>query len=85
MAVYLVKFIYSRYFCYYFVKFENYFWPDHYRISVNTLTGRPLYGSMAVTQSIRIPPVVTPDREEVTLPTVSEKLIHKWTPFGAGN
>ncbi|XP_065067136.1 uncharacterized protein LOC135692767 [Rhopilema esculentum] len=45
--------------------------------------GRPLYGSMVVTQSIRIPPVVTPDREEVTLPTVSEKLIHKWTPFGA--
>ncbi len=48
------------------------------------LSAKPLRGSISVIQSIRVPPVAFPEKEDVILPPVLKEQKHKWTPFGCG-
>ena len=49
-----------------------------------SFAARPIRGSMKISQAIRIPPVILPEKEEVILPKVPARLIRTWTPFGSG-
>ena len=39
---------------------------------------------MTISQTIKVPPVHLPGKEEILLPQLPETSLHKWVPFGTG-
>eukprot|EP00794_Sanderia_malayensis_P005958 gene5958-6651_t len=44
---------------------------------------RSLHGSINIVQSIYVPPVTLPEKEDLVLPEISERRKHKWKPYGS--
>lgn len=56
----------------------------HHLDLLQFFAGRPIHGSLVITQTIKVPQVYLPDMEEVVLPEVAKRFLHRWIPFGAG-
>jgi len=46
---------------------------------------KQIRGSMIINQTVKIPPVHLPEKEELHLPQIPERSLHKWLPFGRGD
>ena len=60
------------------------FWIIIIYISTFYAKAKQIRGSMIINQTIKIPPVHLPEKEEPHLPQIPERSLHKWLPFGRG-